>query len=389
MLRLTVVAIALVPSLPALAQPAPEPIPEPTPAPEPALAPEPAPTEVPEPTPPTETEEAAPAETSEVRTLAPTINGYVDATYNYNFLRPAGGVTLFHSYTAQHQTFLLNSAHLALTGSDQNVSYAVEIDAGSDAAVTSGDDDFDIQEAWLAYACDCGLGFKVGKFVTFNGIEVIESPSNPTISRGFLFGLAEPFTHVGGVVTYKINDQLDVALGLVNGWDLVTDNNSYKTAIAKVGFTTDTLGITVSGSAGPEQPLDNDNWRYAVDATAVAKLGLFDLWLQANVGSEEAAAAGGDSAVWTGFGVQPVIRLGEKLTLGARAELFHDGDAARTGVEQTLINVSAAPALALSKHLVLRAELRVDFSSEDVYADPDGDAGASQVIGLGEAIVLF
>ena len=36
-----------------------------------------------------------------------------------------------------------------------------------------------------------------GKFVTYEGIEVIEGPVNPTLTRGFLFGLAEAIGHVG------------------------------------------------------------------------------------------------------------------------------------------------------------------------------------------------
>src|SRR5688500_5962825 len=219
MLRTTIVstALLLLLSTPALAQTL-----DPVGAPPP---PDPPPETVSEPAP----EEAA------TPSLAPTISGFIDGTYNYNFNHPAAGVTPYHTYTAPHHSFLLNAAHLALTGGDGKLSYALEIDAGTDAFVNTLDDDFDVQEAWAAYTTDLGLGFKVGKFVTFNGIEVIESGANPTISRGFLFGLAEPFTHVGALVTYKISDQLDVAAGAVNGWDVMVDNNSTKTMVGKLG----------------------------------------------------------------------------------------------------------------------------------------------------------
>jgi hypothetical protein len=320
--------------------------------------------------------------------LAPTISGFIDGTYNYNFNHPAAGVTPYHTYTASHHSFLLNAAHLALTGSDGKLTYAVEIDAGTDAFVNTLDDDFDVQEAWASYVGDLGLGFKVGKFVTFNGIEVIESGGNPTISRGFLFGLAEPFTHVGALVTYKFNDQLDAAVGVVNGWDVMVDNNSLKTMVGKFGVTLEQFLLVLSAYAGPEQPLNDDDWRTTFDATGVVKLGMMDIWVQANIGTEENAGPDG-SATWTGLGVQPLFHINEQLALGARAEVFSDNDGARTGVDQTLFNLSVTPAYTVTRNLILRAEGRVDVSSEDVYLDTDGDANSVELIALTEALLVF
>ena len=369
MLRTTIAAVALLLSSPALAQTL-----------DPVGAPPPA-------EPPPETT-AAPAEPAATPSLVPTISGFIDGTYNYNFNRPAGGVTPYHTYTASHHSFLLNAAHVALTGGDGRIAYALEIDAGTDAFVNTLDDDFDIQEAWVSYTSDLGLGFKAGKFVTFHGIEVIESGSNPTISRGFLFGLAEPFTHVGALGTYRFNDRIDVAAGVVNGWDVMVDNNSLKTMVGKLGVTLDQLALVLSAYTGPEQPLDDDDWRTTFDLTGVVKLGTIDIWFQANIGTEENAAPDGN-ATWTGLGVQPVFRLTEELSLGARAEVFSDNDGARTGLDQTLFNLSVAPAYALAKHLTVRAEGRLDVSSDDVYVDTDGEASSTQIIALGEVLLFF
>lgn len=327
-------------------------------------------------------------------TLAPTITGFIDGTYNYNLMDPNGGLTPFHSYTAPHNTFLLNSAHLAIGGHDDAVTYNIEIDAGTDAALNSfayGGSLFDIQEAWVHYVHpESKAGLKAGKFVTYNGIEVVENTANPTISRGFLFGLAEPVSHIGAVGTYQINDQLDVAAGMISGWDLLVDNNNLKTIIAKLGYTSDQLGLTVSAYAGPEQAGNNDDWRTTLDATAVIKLDKLDLWIQGNFGRE---SFGDTDAMWFGAGVQPVFRLNELLSLGARAEVFIDGDGARTGVPLpdgvTLINVSVAPAYLIADNLTLRAELRVDVATEDVYNDRAGDPTGMQLIGLTEVLYTF
>ncbi len=341
----------------------------------------------------TETPPAAPAPALPV----PKISGFVDATYNYNLRDPMSGTSAYHSYTAQHDTVLLNAAHLALTGTGaaDAVAYAIELDIGSDAAVSSGDDDVDLQEAWASYTSKLGLGLKAGKFVTFSGIEVIESIGNPTISRGFLFGLAEPFTHAGVLLTYKMTPELDAAFGVVNGWDVVKDNNEGKTLTAKVGYTTPRYLATLSGYAGPEQPadgeLDPDNVRYMGDLTGMVKIGPVDLWAQLNGGTEEGASVvmAGETANWVGAGLQPVWHVLDRLALGARAEVFSDREGARTGTPQTLYNLSVAPAFTLVTGFVLRGELRVDRSNKKVYEDDEAVPHKDQVIALTEAVYSF
>ena len=362
-----------------------------------AAAPAPAPAPAPVAATPAETvtEEAEPKPGA---LAVPKISGFVDATYNYNMRDPMSGITPYHAYTAQHDTVLLNAAHLALTGTgaEEAIAYAIEVDIGSDASVTSGsDDDVDLQEAYVAYTSKMGLGLKAGKFVTFSGIEVIESPANPTISRGFLFGLAEPFTHAGVLLTYKITPELDAAVGMVNGWDVVKDNNDGKTLAAKVGYTTASYLATLSGYAGPEQPadgeLDPDNVRYMGDLTGMVKIGPVDLWAQVNAGAEEGASAvmEGEDARWVGAGLQPVWHLLEKLALGARAEVFSDRQGARTGVPQNLYNLTLAPALTIVTGFVVRGELRYDHSNKLVYEDDEAVTHQDQVIALTEASYSF
>src|SRR5258708_16699814 len=87
-----------------------------------------------------------------------------------------------------------------------------------------------------------GFTFTAGKFATYEGIEVIEGPADPTITRGFLFWLAEPVTHVGAKLHYTTGP-VDVGVGLVNGWDTnntlfeTGDNNNQKTLIWRAAVT--------------------------------------------------------------------------------------------------------------------------------------------------------
>src|SRR3989338_8319925 len=174
----------------------------------------------------------------------PTISGFIDTTYNYDFNKPVGRVTTNRSFDRRTDSFLLN-----------------------------------------------GIQLKAGKFVTLQGIEVIESKDNFTISRVIVFGLLEPFTHVGGLVGYQFPQIIDLWVGAVNGWDLHVDNNTGKTLLAKMGinFGEKAFGA-VSLSYGSEQANTN-NTRTSFDTTWFLKpMDKTTIGLQFNAGQEKNTA---------------------------------------------------------------------------------------------------
>ncbi len=108
-----------------------------------------------------------------------------------------------------------------------------------------------------------GLDIYMGKFVTFLGYEVIESPANLNFSRGLLFTNAIPLTHTGIYADYKFNDTVEAKFGIVDGW-----NNSTSPAV-QPSYTTYTGGGTPTGDIvtqsndsssfgkGPHRPADD------------------------------------------------------------------------------------------------------------------------------------
>jgi hypothetical protein len=336
-----------------------------------------------------ETTAALPEAPAEEEASGFALAGFVNTTYNYNFGRPASGGNTLFSYNAQHNSLLLNAAHLALTGSVSDaLSWTVELDFGADAQVNTyaaTPMPVDVQEAYGVYTKG-KLGVKIGKFVTYQGIEVIESPANPTISRGLLFGLAEAFYHTGAVLTYQVSDKADLAVGVIQGWDVLYDTNRGKMGVVKVGLApSDKFALTLSTYVGPDLAGNDDDFRISADATGVFKPSdKLDIWFQGNFGTELTDP----SVSWFGAGVQPVIRLSDTFALGARAEFFKD-EGARTGADQTLINISAAPTFTIAPGFIVRVEGRVDISSEDVFEDSDGAGKGNQIVGLADATFAF
>jgi len=329
-----------------------------------------------------------------------TATGFLDVSAHYNANNPASQTSALRSYDAKADSFYLNALHAAVAlDFGRGLAAVLEADAGSDASVNKLDPDgveeinFDVQEAFLTYAVpDLPFGFKAGKFATTMGIEVIEGPDNPTVTRGFLFGLAEPFTHVGFLATWK-EGPFDAAVGVVNGWDVATDNNTGKTGLAKFTVASeDGYGITASLLVGPEQPDENDPIRRTVDVTGfVSPCEAFRLNLQGLWGDDEVEALSGHRVRWYGFGLQPVVAFTGEFSVGFRMEWFRDVDGARTGYldEVEVWNLTVAPALRVTDHLTVRVEGRFDRANEDLFEDEDGLTKDRQATLSGEVIVRF
>ena len=291
--------------------------------------------------------------------------------------------------------FLLNQASLALKHQlNEHVYGQIRFDAGANAGVnnftvlTPGRQLFDVREAF-AVATGSGFTFTAGKFATYEGIEVIDGWLNPTITRGYLYYLAEPVTHVGAKLHYTA-DALDVGVGVVNGWDTnngyfaTGDNNPQKTLIWRIGYTTAPFWAAFSGTYGVEKPgLDKDP-RLSLDLTGAAIVNEnLTINFQGNMGSEKNAQIldATKTATWVGFGLQPLFKM-DAFQVGARFELFSDKGLARTGSfvnpldamgvptntndKVTLWTVAVAPGYTIANALLLRAEFRADGANKEV-----------------------
>lgn len=338
----------------------------------------------------------------------PKISGHIDTIYNYNFKKPASLTTKIgtpggaagnnlSSYVTEANSIDFNTAHLVFSGSlQENTGYVIELDAGTDANVNTplsgagSSDDFDIQEAYLTYSHPgTGISVKAGKFVTLEGIEVIESPANPTISRGYLFGMAEPFTHVGALFSRALPIKgLELRAGVVNGWDLLKDNNEGKTVFGGLGIN---YGNWATGGLsiyfGPEQAANDSNYRTSIDLTLFSKpMEKLNIAWQANWGQEE-GVSGSRFDHWMGFGIQPVYQFTDKLSLGGRAEYMDNKLGSRFGNRGgNLFNITVTPGYKLTENALFRVEYRHDLANNAFF---ESDSGAFDEKQLDQTLAEF
>src|SRR5438309_5846076 len=169
------------------------------------------------------------------------VSGFIDGYYSYNFNKPAGRVNVLRNFDTHSNQFALNLAEIVIEKKpnplNSRVGFRFDLDYGPatdlvHASEPGGSQVYKvIQQAYGSYLAPVGSGLQidVGKFVTWNGAEVIETKDNWNYSRGLLFTWAIPFHHTGMRANYTVNDRVSVGGALVNGWNNTTDNNTGKT----------------------------------------------------------------------------------------------------------------------------------------------------------------
>jgi hypothetical protein len=200
------------------------------------------------------------------------LSGYVDAGYSYNFNSSSkSGVTgRFGSDEASRGDFNLYAVKLALekamtAENKAQAGFRTDVMIGEDAyylanrntTVNWGNNTSQnsnylfLEQAYVSIRAPVGNGwdFKVGKFASILGYEVMERPANMNTTYGLLFD-AMPLYYTGVLSSYKFDDYIDVKLGVVNGSN--SDNNTTTSGGGD--------GCSVLAALNVTAPGGNANW---------------------------------------------------------------------------------------------------------------------------------
>lgn len=340
-----------------------------------------------------------------VRAEGPTVSGFVDVGYNYNF--NGQQTNNLRGFDDKANTITLQNAEIDVAGSmGDKAKYQVDLMYGYDATKTHSagfeqnldtngkpvsNIQVDIQQAFMAFECPLTHGtITAGKFVTPFGAEVIEAKDDYNISRGLLFNYAIPFTHTGVKLDKGFSDgKYATMVGIVNGWDNMQDNNKGKTILAQVAANVlPKTSITVGGAYGPEDTptasTESVNGLARTLVDLIVKVTPTDkLTLVANVdyGVEESNAALGlpdgfsptsdnSNANWSGIAAYANYAFTDMFSLAARYE-YLDDEGSRTGTEQ-ILHSGTLTAQAKKDNMIYRLEYRQDKSTKKSFVDSDG-----------------
>jgi len=173
------------------------------------------------------------------------LSGYVDAGYAYNFTGQGNQSNVgarFGSDTAQRGDFNLYAVKIALekaltSENKAQAGFRTDVMIGEDASyfinrtaqgvsnTNNNSNSLFLEQAYVSIRAPVGNGwdFKVGKFASILGYEVMERPANMNTTFGLLFNVM-PLYYTGVLSSYKFDDYLDGKLGVVNGSN--SDNNT-------------------------------------------------------------------------------------------------------------------------------------------------------------------
>ena len=312
------------------------------------------------------------------------VNAFVSTAYEYNGNRPTSGASSYRVFDFNDNSFNLDVAELVVqiaASKPNDAGFRVDFDAGNSIPqITKTQDqtaaEFDLQQAFASYIAPLGSGlrFDVGKFVTHLGYEVIEGYDgyNDNYSRSILFGYAIPFTHTGVKASYAFSSKVAGMVEVVNGWDLLRDNNHSKSVGAQLSLTPIApLSVLLNWIGGPELANNNHSNRNVFDLVAILKpTNTLTLGLNGDYGKENGTSLvnPGSDATWKGIAGYATLALTNKFSVALRGETFHDEDGVRlgTGTRATLSEGTFTPAYKFTDHVILRGEVRYDKANQSI-----------------------
>lgn len=317
-----------------------------------------------------------------------TVSGFVESSYTHSSAA-AGGMVVGRLFDQYHDQFMLNGLELSL---DKGID-AAKMSAGFHADFLFGQNAGRFQAAGLdlgdqgdmpqAYAVlnvptpnGAGVQIKAGKLISLPGVESVYDINNPNITLGFQATYVEMATGTGVDAEHRFNSHLDAEVRVLNGWDVVRDNNHHVSVGARAGITPDAAtNLNLVAWTGPEELSNDSSMRYGFDAVASRRIGArASVSLQGDYGREDANPALADptqDAQWWGLGAWLDYASRAAFDVAVRADYLDDENGARTsgvlgfpanigqrvGSGTLTVNIHAWPGA------MVRPEVRYDRSS--------------------------
>src|SRR5712691_4697814 len=320
------------------------------------------------------------------------VNAFVSTAYEYNGNRPTTGANSYRVFDFSDNSFNLDVAEVVVqiaASKPNDAGFRVDFAAGNSIPqITKTQDqtaaEFDLQQAFASYIAPLGSGLRYEVIEGYDGY-------NDNYSRSILFGYAIPFTHTGAKASYVFSSKVAGMVEVVNGWDLLRDNNHSKSVGAQLSLTPIApLSVLLNWIGGPELANNNHSNRNVFDVVAILKpTSTLTLGLNGDYGKESGTSLvnPGSDATWKGIAGYATVALTNKFSVALRGETFRDEDGVRlgTGTNATLSEGTLTPAYKFTDHVVLRGEVRYDKANQPILtkrgtlADKQTTVGANVI----------
>lgn len=329
------------------------------------------------------------------------VTGVLSGSYTWNLADPPTrrGANLLRVSDPDHDSFEVTYAKLGLyrDPSGQN-----EWDAGFRAEVAAGrlvettlslDPDFNggstvnLANGYVTLQAPTPSGrpltLTAGRSYGWFGVESLDVPLNPNFSLSY-FSNFTPFTNTGVSLSMVLVDGLRYTQYVVNGWDLVFDNNDAKSYGGQLTYTLKDPATTIAFNwlAGAEQADDEEDLRWLLELDVTTRLTeTTELRAALHYGQEEDGAVAPRTGVAKYGGAQLIVRqeLWEvrqgfrRLAIALRGGFWRDQGGSKSGLEQTLTDTTATFEVRFTEWASLRLEWRHDHSNRAFFLGRRGN----------------
>jgi len=355
-----------------------------------------------------------------------TVNGYADSYYFFNANNPISRTNRGRIFDLKHDNFSLGLIQTVFTYTNDKMKVVADLTYGPNAELGNfgnvGSSGISIKQAYGSYNFTDKLTFTIGQFGTHIGYELIDAPLNVNYSLSYLFGNG-PFYHTGAKLDYALTSKVGLMIGVVNGWDELSDFNSRKSIIGQVHLTPLTgLNLYANVISGDEHGglsafgkksgsrTNLYDLTLAYQVTDNFKIGLNSAYGQFKTGykqgitdedildattPEDANYLSGEQVYsqdqsWKGAALYLNYSLNDVFGIGLRAERFSDPNGIRyfgkfVGNEFTLTgDVKLAQG-----YFNLKPEVRLDTSKDNFFENQNGLITKKAQLTFGAAFIFI
>jgi hypothetical protein len=322
-----------------------------------------------------------------------TIHGFVDGYYAWNRNDPASHDSFFPgagSTAKRANEFNLNLAALEIVRDAAPLGFHLSLVAGNGADVIHAAESEGfrhIYQASVIYKINDKLTIEGGIFPSHIGFESFYSKDDWNYTRSWP-GELSPFYQTGVHATYQFDSHWSGEVHVLNGWQIINDNNDAKAIGVKIAYTNDRLTTSLNTFDGPELPHDNSHWRHFGDLIASWKA-TPKLSLAGSLDRGHQELPGDTTANWLGVAAFGRYAFDDRHAVAVRCSLFHDPDNAISGAAQKLTEETLTYEFHPVTNLIVKIEGRHDHSTAPVFAHKTDQSTNNQTIVVIGAVATF
>jgi len=303
------------------------------------------------------------------------VHGFVDAYYAFNFNRPSDGTNFIPGAGTSAKRageVSLNLAALDVAVKPSPVGLRLILNVGTGAEVVHAGEPpapfvgpevwHLVQQASAIWEPTPKWHFEAGIYPSHIGFETLPSKDNWTYTRGDM-GELSPYYQAGLMAKYAFTDRLSAQLHVINGWQVIGDNNRSKTVGTQLAWSADAFSVAFNTCIGPELPADDRDWRFFGDLVATWKpTAKLSLAASADAAFQQPASSWKAASVWARYA------FSDAVAVAGRAEVFDDADGAISGAAQQLWEGTATLEVRPASGLIVKLEGRYDRSTAPSFS---------------------